>query len=110
MNRRDFLISSMAASAALERAAAQARRDHVLPKTDSHYRQVESYIEETPVPEYRGASEGAYEVFRDIKYGVRLHWGLYSIKGEPKESWPFLTMPFAERQRYQELYRTWNPQ
>jgi alpha-L-fucosidase len=110
MNRRDFLISSLAASAALERAAAQARRDHFLPKTDSHYRQVESYIEETPVPEYRWASEGAYEAFRDIKYGVRLHWGLYSIKGEPKESWPFLTMPFAERQRYQELYRTWNPQ
>jgi alpha-L-fucosidase len=39
-----------------------------------------------------------------------LHWGLYSIKGEPNESWPFLKMSFAERQRYQELYRTWTPQ
>lgn len=108
MNRRNFLISSLASAAALERAAAQ-RRVHVLPKTDSHYRQVESYIEETPIPEYQWASEKAYEAFRDIKYGVRLHWGLYSIKGEPQESWPFLKMSFADRQKYQELHKTWNP-
>jgi alpha-L-fucosidase len=108
MDRRAFLISSLASSAALRSAAAQ-RRDHFLPKTDTHYRQVESYVEEVPVPEYRWASEKAYEDFRDIKYGVRLHWGPYSIKGDPKESWPFLEMSFPERQRYQELYKTWNP-
>lgn len=84
--------------------------EHRLPKTDSHYRQVQSYIEDVPVPGYRWASEKAYEAFRDIKYGVRIHWGLYSIKGEPNESWPFLKMTFAERQRYQELPKTWNPQ
>lgn len=108
MKRRDFLMGSVAASAALQRAAAQ-RINHYLPKTDTHYRQVESYIEEVPVPEYHWASESAYEAFRDIKYGVRLHWGLYSIKGEPNESWPFLKLSIPERQRYQELYRTWNP-
>ena len=63
-----------------------------------------------PCPNTAGLPTAAYEAFRDIKYGVRLHWGLYSIKGEPKESWPFLEMSFAERQRYQELYKTWNPQ
>lgn len=109
MHRRSFLTGSLVSTVALSRAAAR-RRNHFLPKSDTHYRQVESYIEEVPVPEYHWASEKAYEAFRDIKYGVRLHWGLYSIKGEPNESWPFLKMSFAERQRYQELYKTWNPQ
>ena len=44
-----------------------------------------------------------------MKYGVRLHWGLYSILRLRNESWPFLSMSFEERQRYQEMYRTWNP-
>lgn len=44
-----------------------------------------------------------------MKYGVRLHWGLYSILKFRNESWPFLSLPFDERQRYQEMYRTWNP-
>ncbi len=109
MNRRDFLTASLASPAFLRSAAAQ-RKNHFLPKTDSHYRQTESYIEDVPIPEYHWASEKAYEDFRDIKYGVRLHWGLYSIKGGPNESWPFLTMSFPERQQYQQLYKTWNPQ
>jgi alpha-L-fucosidase len=108
MNRRDFLITSLASPAILR--AAGERKNHFLPKTDTHYRQVESYVEEVPVPDYHWASDAAYEAFRDIKYGVRLHWGLYSIAGEPKESWPFLEKSFTERQSYQELYKTWNPQ
>ena len=108
-DRRTFLAGGLASTLSAARGAA--RRPHQgLPKTDSHYRQVHTYIEEVPVPEYRWASEKAYEAFRDMKYGVRLHWGLYSIKGEPNESWPFLKMSFEERQRYQELYKTWNPQ
>lgn len=106
MNRRHFLMSGISATAAF---SATARTNHYLPKTDSHYRRVQSYVEEIPVPEYRWASGAAYERFRDIKYGVRLHWGPYSILGQPGESWPFLKMPFADRQRYQALYKTWNP-
>jgi len=108
MNRRSFLAGSLAAAAALPGRATE-RVNHRLPTRDSHYRQTQSYVEDVPVPEYRWASDAAYERFRDIKYGVRLHWGLYSILGGPKESWPFLEMSFAERQRYQEMYRTWNP-
>jgi len=107
VNRRQFLVSGVAASAAF--GAAEERVNHYLPKTDTHYRKTQSYVEEVPVPEYRWASDAAYERFRDIKYGVRLHWGPYSILGQPGESWPFLKLPFAERQRYQSLYRTWNP-
>jgi len=109
MNRRSFLESTLALPAVLGASFGQGQT-HRLPKTDSHYRQVQSYIEDVPVAGYRWASEQAYEAFRDIKYGVRIHWGLYSIKGEPNESWPFLRMSFAERQRYQELHKTWNPQ
>ncbi len=110
MNRRRFLMSSISATAAFKRVwAAGDRANHYLPKSDTHYRRVQSYIEDIPVPEYQWASDAAYERFRDLKYGVRLHWGPYSILGEPGESWPFLQMSHAERQRYQALYKTWNP-
>ena len=79
-----------------------------LPETDILWKAVKDYVEVEPVPEYRHASEAAREAFRDIKYGVRIHWGLYALK-EWKESWSFLSAPPAERQAYQELYRTWNP-
>jgi alpha-L-fucosidase len=40
---------------------------------------------------------------------TKLEFRLSSFKGEPNESWPFPKMPFAKRQRYQQLYKTWNP-
>lgn len=110
MKRRSFLASGLAAVASSQWLRADGGRiNHHLPVRDTHYRHVQSWVEEIPVPEYRWASEAAYERFRDIKYGVRLHWGLYSILGQPNESWPFLKMDFAERQRYQTMYKTWNP-
>ncbi len=80
-----------------------------LPSTDTHYRRVRDYVEETPAPEYRHAPEAALEAFRDVKFGIRIHWGLYSIWGEGHESWPFLKYTDEKRQRYQELVKTWNP-
>ena len=91
-------------------AAEPAARDADLrlPENDILWKAVRDYVEVQPVPEYQHASEAAREAFRDIKYGVRIHWGLYAIK-EWKESWTFLTASKAERQEYQELYKTWNP-
>jgi alpha-L-fucosidase len=83
--------------------------EHRLPATDSHYKRVKSYIEDEPVPEYRWASEAAYEAFRDMKYGIRIHWGLYSLAGFARESWPYLDLTFAERAHYDQIYKTWNP-
>lgn len=80
MNRRSFLTSSLAAAAALgESWGASQRVNHPLPQRQKYCK----YIEDIPVPDYRWASDAAYERFRDIKYGVRLHWGLYSILGQP---------------------------
>ena len=45
----------------------------------------------------------------DMKYGVRIHWGLYSIWELRGESWPFLRMSVEKRQEYQQLYKNWNP-
>jgi hypothetical protein len=88
---------------------------HRLPKTDINYIHTSPYMEEVPVPEYTWASDGAYEAFLDMKYGVRLHWGIYSIWQLQKESWPFLGhvppyFDFAKRQDYNQLYKTWNPE
>jgi alpha-L-fucosidase len=82
---------------------------HHLPLSDPHYRRVNSYIEEVPLPGYQWASQSAYEAFNDMKYGVRIHWGLYSVAGFAHESWPFLGLSYAERAQYNELYKSWNP-
>lgn len=81
----------------------------VLPESDVHLSEVQSYVEEIPDSDYQQASEKAREEFRDMKYGVRIHWGLYTQLHMQDESWPFLKMTFEERQKYQELYKEFNP-
>jgi alpha-L-fucosidase len=111
MKHLSALLYSMAGFALCRLAAAadQPGGDIRLPASDYYWKGTKDYIEARPVPEYQHASAKAYEAFRDMKYGVRIHWGLYSIAGKPGESWPFLAMPFAQKQAYQELYKTWNP-
>ena len=115
MNRRTFLATSSAALLATTRSeflmaqSAEPPLEHCLPKTDSDYRRSESYIEEVPIPQYHWASEKAVEAFKDMKFGLRIHWGIYSIFGRRGESWPFLTLPLEERQSYNQTYKTWNP-
>ena len=81
----------------------------VLPETDVHLNEVRPYIEKIPDIDYEQASENAREEFRDMKYGIRIHWGLYTKWHLQEESWPFLKMSFEERQKYQELYKEFNP-
>lgn len=109
MLRRHFLKSTFAGLSSAGLLKSESAIRHRLPETDSHYRQVRSYVEEVPVPEYHWAPPQAYEAFRDMKVGVRVHWGIYSITGQAHESWPYLTMRSNERATYNELYRSWNP-
>ncbi len=115
MNRRSFLSKSAAAAIAaaspefLCSQMAKPPLEHRLPTTDLDFQLGSAYIEDVPVSAYHWASDRAVEAFKDIKFGLRIHWGLYSIFGRPGESWPFLRIPFAERQSYNQAYKTWNP-
>jgi alpha-L-fucosidase len=79
-----------------------------VPQSNEHWKRVASYVEETPQPDYQQAPEAAREAFRDLKFGVRIHWGVYAI-WQTGESWPFLGLSDEKRQEYQELYRQFNP-
>jgi alpha-L-fucosidase len=80
-----------------------------LPETDSQWKATKNFVDAAPIPEYRHASAAAFEAFRDMKYGVRIHWGIYSDAGDDDPSWPFLNLSYAQKQAYNELYKTWNP-
>jgi alpha-L-fucosidase len=111
MNRREFVVAGTAAALSVPRVlqSQSSAFTHKLPVTDVHLRQVMSYVEDTPAPGYNWASAHAYEDFRDMKFGVRVHWGIYSVRGFTHESWPFLNLSNKERQAYNNLYKTWNP-
>ncbi len=119
MNRRSFVKTGLgvlagapllgSALSSPASAADQPDLRHRLPDSDGQYKQTHSYIEDVPVPEYHWASDAAAEAFRDIKYGVRIHWGLYSIGHHGSESWPYLNMTLAEKAAYDQQYLTWNP-
>ena len=59
-------------------------------------------------PDYKHASAGAYERWRDLKYGLRIHWGYYSLLGV-EASWPVKKMSNPDKQEYFELYRKFDP-
>ena len=108
MDRREFLASAaaLAASSTYSGLAQAPEQSHGFPAS---VLASDSYVEETPVDGYHSASSSAYEAFRDMKFGVRIHWGIYSIWHRGAESWPFLPMSFEDRQAYNSLYKTWNP-
>jgi alpha-L-fucosidase len=76
---------------------------------DEVVRKNASYSEVVPDADYTHASEAAYKNFRAMKFGVRIHWGLYSLLPKSRESWSFLELSDAQRQVYQDSYKAWNP-
>ncbi|OHD48595.1 MAG: hypothetical protein A2096_01690 [Spirochaetes bacterium GWF1_41_5] len=63
--------------------------------------------------DYLHAGEAAIERMLDWKFGIRIHWSIYSITGSGHESWPLGTAQAngtpAFRAQYEELYKWWNP-
>ncbi len=108
MNRRQFLASAaaVAAAPAFSSLAQSSEGIHGFP---SSLLKNDPYIEKTPIPEYQWAPPSAYEAFEDMKFGIRIHWGIYSLWHRGPESWPFLGMSFEDRQNYNNLFKTWNP-
>ncbi len=102
-------ICLIAMGRSLAQQNAQPQQNITLPTNDSHYKATQGYVEDVPIAAYQHASPAAFEAFRDLKYGVRIHWGIYSILGKPSESWPYLKMSYADKEAYDNLYKTWNP-
>lgn len=57
---------------------------------------------------YKHASAEAYEKWRDLKFGLRIHWGYYSLLGA-EASWPVRNMSNEKKRQYFELYKKFNP-
>jgi len=109
MNRREFLGTTTAALAARWTYPSLAQLSKPADGFPAPELENVPYIETQPIAGYEPAPPSAYEAFQDMKFGVRIHWGIYSIWHRGAESWPFLEMSFAERQEYNSLYKTWNP-
>jgi alpha-L-fucosidase len=108
MNRREFLVSTTAlvGSSFYPGFTQSAEPLHGFPSSELKN---DTYIENPPIQEYHSAPASAYGAFQDMKFGIRIHWGVYSIWHRGPESWPFLQMSFDDRQKYNDLYMTWNP-
>jgi alpha-L-fucosidase len=110
MRPSPVLLLALLASAAAAAPADDAARERTLRLPESVRAHNASFVEPEPHPDYRHASAAAHQAFRDMKYGVRIHWGLYSLRPHARESWTFLEIPDEERQQWLESYRRWNPQ
>lgn len=84
-------------------------RGITLPTTDGHYNRTKYYVEDIVDNDYMHASKGAHDSFRDIKFAVRIHWGIYSVWQMNGESWGFLDLPAEKKQEYNSLYKTFSP-
>ncbi|MDR1593703.1 MAG: alpha-L-fucosidase [Prevotellaceae bacterium] len=110
-----FLLFGIAATITAQTVPSveQVRQDRArgvtLPENDFHYKVVKDYVEEEPDADYIHASETAHEAFRDIKFSIRIHWGVYSKWGI-EASIPYLAMSKEKKMEYNELYKTFNPE
>lgn len=84
-------------------------KNNHLPENETHWMDVKNWVEYEPDPAYPHAPASAVEAFQDIKYAVRIHWGLYSLMHFQGESWPFLNLDNEQKQAYQQLYKGFNP-
>lgn len=108
MNRRQFLASTSAVAAASAIPTWAQGQTDIISFPENVLRD-SPYVEHDPIEGYHNAPTSAYEALQDMKFGARVHWGIYSIWHRGAESWPFLKMSFEDRQAYNQLYKTWNP-
>jgi alpha-L-fucosidase len=72
------------------------------------------YMTQADLSDYKHAPEASYEAFRDLKYGLRIHWGIYSIL-HGRESWIIQQKikegedPLEFQGMYHDLYKSWYP-
>ena len=70
------------------------------------------YMKNADLSDYHHASEEAVEQFKDMKYGIRIHWGIYSLVNG-QESWIINRNDFPNKLAFQglyhNLYKSWYP-
>ncbi len=60
--------------------------------------------------DYCHAGKAALEKLLDWKFGIRIHWGIYSVLGDSRESWNLTERNDpAYRALYENIYNCWNP-
>ena len=72
----------------------------------------QDFMNNADLSDYHHAPEEAIEQFKDMKYGLRIHWGIYSIVNG-RESWVIKDThpdPLAYQGFYHNLYRGWCPE
>jgi len=64
-----------------------------------------------PNSDYRWANAAAVEKWHDLKFGLRIHWGLYGAQGVGPESWPLNenAKNASFLKNYWESAKTFNP-
>ncbi len=69
------------------------------------------YMKNANLSNYHHAPQEAIEQFQDMKYGIRIHWGIYSIV-HGRESW-IINSDHADKSAFQgfyhDLYKGWYP-
>ena len=67
------------------------------------------YMPEHADPDFPRPSPEAMERWHDLKYGLIIHWGLYSIPGYTPSSWELSSKPLEWMGQYHDMARTFNP-
>ena len=126
MRRRSFLESSIAAisgfclapfgtKAGFVSAAAGPADEE--PCSESRYTVLNARLDReamergwarTVDPDYEHAPQSAIDAFRDLKFGIRIHWGLYCLIGS-HESWGLAGANQQFWRIYNVLYQLFNP-
>jgi len=102
----------------LDAASAQTLSENPVPMKDRDGRMIygrsgthhwQPYMSISDMSDYSHAPESAYEDYQDMKYGLRIHWGIYAFE-HGQESWVLNRNKSLEYQaRYHDLYKTWYP-
>jgi alpha-L-fucosidase len=79
----------------------------IIGRSGTHHWQ--SYMATADMSDYSHASPEAYEKFMDLKYGLRIHWGIYALL-HGRESWIINEQRnLAFQGIYHDLYQGWCP-
>src|SRR5215469_16837491 len=126
MRRRQFLEGSFSAAAGVcgfvrngATAAFNPGAENVQPEpcSESRYRSLNALLDRGAMErgwaksvdaDYQHAPQTAIETIKDLKFGIRIHWGLYCMIGS-HESWGLAGANQEFWRIYNVLYQFFNP-